>query len=361
MSLDNIYFKADAGGRLSEDEALALAENGDILKLAGYADKKNRAQNKNRVAYLIDRNINYTNICKSTCLFCAFYRPKGHKEAYEISYEAIDKKIMDTLKKGGTRVLLQGGNHPDYTITDLENLVGHIHNHHKIHIHAFSPPEIHHAAQVSHLSISEVINRLMDRGLASIPGGGAEILVDKIRDRISMNKCTATQWLDVMQTAHTLGLKTTATMMMGHVERWPDRIEHLRKLRELQDKTQGFISFIPWTFQPENTALHPRLKNNEDVILSTPYDYLKLISIARLYLDNFKHIQASSLTQGIKTAQMALHYGADDIGSVMLEEHVVSLAGCSNTGHLTPEDLAGAIKKSGCVPYQRDSFYNEIS
>lgn len=359
-TLTDLYKKVTDRERLSQSEALTLVLDGDFLTLAQLANDRAKELNGQRVAYLIDRNINYTNICAAICRFCAFYRPQGHREAWELTYEQIDEKIRETLSQGGTQILMQGGIHPDYKIDYYVNLISHIKKNHKIHIHAFSPPEIHYFAKLSGLSNEDAIARLKDAGLGSIPGGGAEILVDRVRERIAIGKCTSQEWLDVMSAAHRVGLKTTATMMFGHADRWPDRIEHLGRLRDVQDQTQGFISFIPWTFQPENTALNPKLKKNTDIQLATSHEYLRLVAVARLFLDNLPHIQASSLTQGVKISQMALNFGADDLGSIMLEENVVSSAGCDGASVLNPEALVQAIVESGHKPYQRDTFYNEV-
>lgn len=358
MNLDHIYKKAQNNERLTTEDALILAEHGDFLKLAELANQRSKELNGNRVAYLIDCNINYTNICRTGCQFCAFSRPKNHAEAWELSYDELDQLISQSTKAGCHRVLLQGGMHPDHKIDDYEKLISHIKKNHDIHIHAFSPPEIDFIANESGISIKEAIERLIKAGLTSIPGGGAEILSDDIRGRVSPKKCSSQEWLDVMAMAHKLGLKTTATMMMGHVERWAHRISHLRKLRDLQDQTEGFISFIAWTFQPGNTALDP--SNNRDIKLATAHEYLRLVSITRLFLDNFKHIQASALTQGDKIAQISLNFGADDIGSIMLEEKVVASAGCNVALEHSEKELVRAISESGHTPFQRDTMYNEL-
>lgn len=355
-----LYKKAENNERLTAEEALLLAKESDFLTLAKLANERSKAISGHRVSYLIDRNINYTNVCRAICRFCAFYRPKGHKEAYEISFEELDQKIQEALDLYATQILLQGGIHPDYKIDYYTKLISHIRDHFKIQIHAFSPPEIDWIAKNSNLSYRETVRELKAAGLQSIPGGGGEILVDRVRDRISLNKCTSQEWLDVMEAAHLEGLKTTSTMMMGHVETWEERIEHMQRLRELQDQTDGFLSFIPWTFQPENTALNPKLKKNTDVKLASSHDYLRLIAVARLFLDNIKHIQASNLTQGIKVGQTALNFGADDMGSIMLEENVVSSAGCDGAVKLDSENVLHAILESGHEPYQRNTYYDEV-
>lgn len=360
MTLDTIYKKLENHERLTTQDALTLAQSADFLTLGRLANERSKAINGNRVSYLIDRNINYTNVCRAICRFCAFYRPKGHKEAYELTHAALSQKIEEALAADATQVLLQGGIHPDYKIDYYVDIITHIRKNHRIQIHAFSPPEIDWIAKNSRMTNSEVIRTLKEAGLGSIPGGGAEILVDEVRDRIAIDKCNSQEWLDVMSAAHGEGLQTTATMMFGHVETWEDRITHLEKLRTLQDQTHGFISFIPWTFQPEHTALNPHLKKNTDVHLASGHEYLRLIAIARLFLDNFKHIQASNLTQGIKVGQMALNFGADDMGSIMLEENVVSSAGCDGAQKLDSEIVVRAIIESGYEPYQRDTFYTEV-
>lgn len=360
MSLDSLYSKAENAERLTPDEALELVTSSDFLKLASLANGRSKSMNGNRVSFLIDRNINYTNICRAICRFCAFYRKPGHKEAYVLTTAELDQKINEAIANGATQILLQGGIHPEWKIEEYEKLVAHMHEKHDIMIHAFSPSEIHYFSKLSGLSYQQALTRLKKVGLNSIPGGGAEILVDRVRDRISIDKCTTDEWLGVMEAAHHVGLKTTSTMMLGHVETWTDRIEHLSRLRDLQDKTDGFVSFIPWTFQPENTALNPKLKKNTDVRLATAHEYLRLVAIARLFLDNFQHIQTSNLTLGVKVGQTALHFGADDMGSIMLEENVVSSAGCDGASKLNSEILVKSILESGLEPYQRDTFYNEV-
>lgn len=360
MDLKQLYQKCENNNRLTAAEALFLAQNGDFITLGFLANQKCKNQHGKRVAYLIDRNINYTNVCNAICKFCAFYRPKGHKEAWELTLDQLDEKIKETIALGGTQILLQGGVHPDYKIDYYLRMIGHIKKNHAIQIHAFSPPEIDNIARLSGLSYEDTISQLKEVGLQSIPGGGAEILIDEIRERIAIGKCTAQQWLDVMEAAHRVGVKTTSTMMFGHAERWHHRIEHMQKLRDLQDRTGGFISFIPWNFQPDHTAMNPKLKKNTDVQLATSHEYLRVIAISRLFLDNFDHIQVSTLTQGVKVAQIALEFGANDMGSIMLEENVVSAAGCDGAIQLDSEKMIKAIVESGHIPYQRDTFYNEV-
>lgn len=347
--------------RMTKEEFLHLAKTAPIHEIARQANEMARKKNGNRVAYLIDRNINYTNVCTARCSFCAFYRPANHKEGYDLSFEEIDKKIEETFSLGGTRILMQGGLHPDHTIETYVNLVAHIKKTFPaLHIHAFSPPEIHHVSTKAGISYKETLLRLKEAGLASMPGGGAEILVDKVRDKIAVGKCNVQEWLDVMKASHQVGIKTTATMMMGHIENWEDRVEHLEKFRNLQDETGGFLSFIPWTFQPENTPLHPKIKRNSDVHLAGSYEYLRMLALSRLFLDNFDHIQVSLLTQGTKVGQLGLLFGADDVGSLLIEENVVRLAGKPQEDGLSKEKMTTLIREAGLEPFERDTFYNEI-
>lgn len=361
--LSEIYSKIEKNQRLTAQDALILAQEGDILTLGRLARQKSLDKNGPRAAFLIDRNINYTNVCTARCSFCAFYRPHHHKESYDLSFEEIDQKIQETLDFGGKRILMQGGFHPEHNTDSYVKLISHIKKKYpEIHIHAFSPPEIHHASQQSGISYDETLKRLKEAGLASIPGGGAEILVDRVREEIAVGKCTAQQWLDVCESAARQGLKITATMMMGHIETWEERIAHMEKLRTVQDKTGGvFLSFIPWSFQPENTALHPQIKRNKErVHLAGAYEYLRLLAISRLFLDNFNHIQVSLLTQGTKVAQIGLHFGADDLGSLLIEENVVRLAGKPQEVDLKKEKMVQIIREAGLIPYERDTFYGEV-
>jgi cyclic dehypoxanthinyl futalosine synthase len=302
------------------------------------------------VTYVVDRNINYTNVCVSGCRFCAFYRPPGHPEAFLLSRNELARKIAETLRLGGTQILIQGGIHPELGIAFYEDLLRFIKGNFHIHVHGFSPPEILHLAVKEGLALQDVIGRLQSAGLGSIPGGGAEILVDKIRRRISPGKCTAAEWLLVMETAHQLGMRTTATMMFGHVESHEDRITHLFRIRDLQDRTGGFTAFIPWTFQPENT----RLKTAK----ATAAEYLRMLAVSRLVLDNILNLQASWVTQGPKIAQVALSFGANDMGSTMIEENVVAAAGTSFM--LSRKDMVRLIETAGYRAQQRDTFYRGV-
>ncbi|HUU49364.1 MAG TPA: cyclic dehypoxanthinyl futalosine synthase [Nitrospinota bacterium] len=336
------------GKRLSQDEIFGLFQL-DLLSLANIASQvKQRKHSHNMITYIIDRNINYSNICVSGCKFCAFYRKKDDPESYTLAKEEIFKKIDELISKGGCQILMQGGLHPDHSLDFYEDLVREIKARFDIHIHAFSPPEIVHIANISSLSIEDVIVRLKDAGLGSIPGGGAEILSNKIRKRISPNKCTADDWINVMRLAHKIGLRTTATMMFGHIETLEDRVVHLLKIRELQDETGGFTAFIPWTFQPKNTQLKRASVSS--------YDYLRTLAISRIALENFENIQASWVTQGDKIAQIALFFGANDMGSTMLEENVVRAAGVSF--QMTEAQICRLIEDIGLIPRRRDTLYN---
>ncbi len=335
--------------KLGFEHGIKLFQESDILKIGKAADTiRLRFHPDKIVTYIIDRNINYTNVCISKCKFCAFFKDVDSKDAYFLTWDKLKDKIEETIRLGGTQILMQGGLHPEFEIEYYEIMLRKIKTTFpNIHIHGFSPPEIIHFAAKSGLNINNIINRLKDAGLNSIPGGGAEILVDKIRKQLSPNKCSSSQWLEVMRVAHNLGIKTTATMMFGHIESIADRIEHLLKIRELQDETGGFTAFIPWTYQPQNTALG----GNE----IGGYEYLKTLAISRIMLHNFKNIQASWVTQGPKIGQVALSFGANDMGSTMLEENVVRAAGVKY--HLSTQDIINLIKDAGFIPKQRDTFY----
>ena len=343
----------NSGGRISAKEAEKLFESGDVTGIGARADQLRRKLHPdNFVTYIIDRNINYSNVCTSGCLFCAFYRTKSDKDAYVLPYSEIKRKIEETLSIDGVQILMQGGLHPDWMLEEHEELLRKIKSGFDIHLHAFSPPEIIHMANQNNVSIKETIERLMKAGLDSIPGGGAEILVDRVRQKISANKCSASEWLDVMRTAHKLGLKTTATMMFGHIETVKERIEHLEKIRSLQDETGGFTAFIPWMFQPDNTELGARgIKKKKGSL-----DYLKTLAISRLMLDNVPNIQASWVTMGAKVAQMSLYFGANDMGSTMLEENVVKAAGTSY--RMDEKEIRRIIDDARFIPRRRKQDYS---
>jgi cyclic dehypoxanthinyl futalosine synthase len=336
---------------LTHQEALDLFRSDDLVGIGMAANQLRKKKNDPRVAtYQIDRNINYTNFCTEYCSFCAFYRPMGSKEGYVLSNEVIFQKIEEMLELGGTGILLQGGLNTDLPLSYYENLLRALRERFpQVHLHCFSAPEILCIAEVSGLSVRDTIARLMDAGLASIPGGGAEILDDEIRSRISRLKCTVKEWEDMHRTAHSLGLRTTATMMFGCGEEYRHRVNHLERLRRLQEDTGGFTAFIPWMFAPENTPLGKRVPQ------ATAADYLKTLAISRLYLDNIDHIQSSWLTPGIKVCQVGLQFGADDVGSILIEENVVYAAGVRN--RTNENELRRIITDAGYIPAQRDTLY----
>ncbi len=353
MVVRSILTKAIDGERIDCDQAVMLLKEGDLLELGEAAhDIRCRKNDPEVVTYHIDRNINYTNVCVYSCSFCAFYRRKGDEDAYLLSFEEIGRKVEETLALRGTGILLQGGVHPDLGISFYEDLLSYLReNYPMIHRHAFSPPEIKFIAKKERKSFAEVIERLKKAGLQSIPGGGAEILVDRVRKRIkAFPKCSADEWLEIMETAHNLGLKTTATMMFGAGEEIEDRIEHLRKIRDLQDRTHGFTAFIGWSFQPGNNEM-------SDVRKATSFEFLKMVAVSRIFLDNFQHIQSSWLTQGKKVGQIALRFGADDMGSIMIEENVVSAAGLCYK--MSREEMEYLILSAGFKPLQRSNLYDK--
>src|SRR6266480_1798394 len=339
------------GLRIGSDEAVQLLEQADLLELADSADRmRARLHPDNVISYIIDRNINYTNVCKEFCSFCAFYRVKGDAEAYVLPDHVIYKKIEETLALGGTGILMQGGVHPDLKIDYYERLLAGIKERFKIHCHCFSPPEILNIARVSKLSVADVFARLKASGLDSMPGGGGEILDDEIRTDISPLKCKTDEWLMVHREAHRLGLRTTSTMMIGVGETIHHRIRHLQRLRDLQDETGGFTAFIPWTFQAENTELAQR-----GLPEVTAAEYLRLLALSRIYLDNFANVQVSWLTVGLKVGQVGLRFGVNDMGSIMIEENVFSAAGAKNRAN--DAELRRVIEDAGFTPRQRTTLY----
>jgi len=339
--------------RISEKEALKLIKEAPLLELAKMAmEVKRKLHPKKITTFVVDRNINYTNICWVDCKFCAFYKKINDKDAYILSFEEIDKKIDELLEIGGTQILFQGGVHPKLKIEWYEDLVGHIHKKYpQITIHGFSAIEIDYIAKISNLSYEEVIKRLKNKGLSSIPGAGAEILNDRVRDIISPKKLDTSDWLEVHKTAHKLGVKSTATMMFGTVESDEEIVEHWRKIRELQDETGGFRAFIMWSFQSAHTQLAKELH----IPKQSSNRYLRLLAVARLYLDNFKNIQSSWVTQGSYIGQMALLFGANDLGSTMMEENVVSAAGATN--RMNQQQMIKLIKDIGEIPAKRNTAY----
>ena len=345
---EGIERKVLAGERLTRQEGIALLRHADLLDLGMLADAvRQRLHPDGVVTYIIDRNINYTNVCTAQCAFCAFYRDLPSKEGYLLSKEQLAAKIEETLALGGNQLLLQGGLHPDLGIEYYEELFRWIKGNYPIWIHGLSPAEVKHIEKVSSLSTEQTLRRLVAAGLDSIPGGGAEILSDRVRQVIGMAKGTTADWLSVMETAHGLGMKTTATMMFGHVETLEERIEHLLHLRELQDRTHGFTAFIAWTFQPTNTAMA-----GDEL---TSFQYLRTLAVARVMLDNFPNVQASWVTQGGKIGQVSLRFGANDFGSLMIEENVVSAAGAHF--RLTEAEIARNIQDAGFIPKRRTMHY----
>jgi cyclic dehypoxanthinyl futalosine synthase len=338
---------------MTTQEAVDLLRSHDLTGIGMAADALRRKFHpEGVVSYIIDRNINYTNFCTEYCSFCAFYRPMGHKEGYVHGHEVIFGKIQETIDLGGTGVLMQGGLHPDLKIEWYEDLLRAIKLKFgdQIWLHCFSAPEIQNIAQVSAISLEDTIARLRDAGLQSIPGGGAEILHDDVRHRISRLKCSSQEWIDVHRTAHKLGLRTTATMMFGCGETLEQRVAHLEIVRQIQEDTGGFTAFIPWSFQRENTSLGRFVKEE-----ATGVEYLKNLAVSRLFLENIVNIQSSWVTQGLKTCQVGLRFGGNDVGSIMIEENVVSAAGARNQA--SEEELRRIIRDAGFTPRQRDTLY----
>ena len=342
---------AAEGARITPYQASLLFEKADLVDLADTADKiRQRRHPDNVISYIIDRNINYTNVCKEFCTFCAFYRVKGDAEAYVLPDHVIHKKIEETLALGGTGILMQGGVHPDLKIDYYESLLAGIKERFKIHLHCFSPSEILNIARVSKLTVAETFQRLKAAGLDSMPGGGGEILDDEVRTDISPLKCNSSDWLMVHREAHKQGLKTTGTMMIGVGEKLRHRINHLERLRVQQDETKGFTAFIPWTFQDEHTELGKR-----NLPKVTAAEYLRMLALSRIYLDNFDNVQVSWLTVGLKIGQVGLRFGVNDMGSIMIEENVISAAGARNRANDT--ELRRIIQDAGFTPRQRTSLY----
>lgn len=338
--------------RITAQEGLFLLKEADFLTLAGLANQIRFARHPEKiVTYVVDRNINYTNVCVSGCRFCAFFKSVDNKEkGYVLTKDELAQKIKETIDLGGTQILLQGGMHPDLDLGYYVDILGFINKNFDIHVHGFSPPEINFIAEKASLSVAETILILKDAGLRSIPGGGAEILCDDIRQKVSPQKCGSDAWLDVMRQAHLQGMRSSATMMFGHLEDDIHILEHMDKIRSLQDETKGFTAFIPWTFQPDNTQIEVRKK--------TSVEYLRVLALSRIFLDNIDNIQASWVTQGDKIAQTALFYGANDMGSTMIEENVVASAGVDFM--LPKDELIRIITKAGFEPRQRDCYYNLI-
>jgi len=352
-TVQRILQKAVDGERLTYDEGVALMECRDLPALGRAADAVCRRLHPEPYrTYNIDRNINYTNICAAVCDFCAFYRKSNDADAYVLPREEIYKKIEETIALGGDQTLMQGGMHPSLKLEWYEDLLRDLKTRYpKFNLHAFSPPEIWHFHKINKLPLREVLRRLKDAGLGSLPGGGGEILVDRVRKAMTVNKCLTDEWLEVHRVWHELGGRSTCTMMFGHIETLAERIETLERLRQLQDETGGFTAFICWTFQPEHTAM-------ADTPPAGAFEYLRTQAVARLYLDNIANIQASWVTQGLKIGQLAMFFGANDMGSLMIEENVVASAGTVH--YLTLEQIKAAIREAGYIPRQRNVFYEYI-
>ncbi|MGI9517229.1 MAG: cyclic dehypoxanthinyl futalosine synthase [Pirellulaceae bacterium] len=347
----SILEKSIAGKRITCDEALQLLRSTDLPTLGAAADKVSRRLHPESYrTYNIDRNINYTNICTAVCDFCAFYRGPKSDEGYVLPRAELLAKTGEAVELGANQILLQGGLHPKYKLDWYEEMLGDIKREYpSVNIHGFSPPEIFHFTKLNKLSLEQVLSRLKDAGMGSLPGGGAEILVDRVRDEITRGKVMTDDWLDVMRVWHSLGGRSSATMMFGHVETLAERIEHLDRLRQLQDETGGFTAFICWTFQPDNTDL-------SHIPPTGSFDYLRMLAVSRLFLDNFDNLQSSWVTQGLKIGQLSLLYGANDMGSLMIEENVVAEAGTVH--YLTLDEIRDAISEIGFEPRQRNVFYD---
>lgn len=359
--------------RISGKEALALLRKTDLLELGKMADDMRRSRHpEGMVTFVVDRNINYTNVCTNRCSFCAFWRDKDSPDAYILDRETLFRKIDETLRHGGTQILIQGGLHPALGIDYYLGLLRSIKERFPINVHGFSPPEICYIADSSDLTVAEALALLKEAGLDTIPGGGAEILSDRVREVLSPRKIMTSRWLEVMEKAHRTGIRTTATMMFGSIEGPEDIVAHLAAIRDLQDRTGGFTAFIPWSFQPGNTELKrksgeigkkgraarpgtcgPKLTGL--AYPATAAEYLRILSLSRIFLDNMENIQASWVTQGLKLAQVALRFGANDFGSTMLEENVVASTGL--TYSVSKIDIIHAIRTAGFVPAQRDTCY----
>src|SRR5215210_5581678 len=353
--IQKILDRTLVGERLSTEDCTRLLESNEIARIGVAADEiRQRRHPEGVVTYIIDRNINYTNVCNVVCTFCAFYRRPGAPDTYVQTIDEICARIDETIALGGTGVLMQGGLHPDFGLEWYEDLLRTLRaKYPTFQLHCFSPPEIHNIHLISGLSYEEIMTRLKAAGLSSLPGGGGEILDDEVRQRVS-TKCTTDEWLDVMRATHRAGLRSTATMMFGIGDRLEHRVRHLQRVRDLQDETGGFTAFIPWTFQRENTALGRRIKDEP-----TGIDYLKMLAVSRLFLDNIEHFQSSWLTQGLKLGQVALRFGADDMGSIMIEENVVSAAGAHNEAD--EKMLRYLIREAGFQPQQRDILYRHVN
>ncbi len=358
-------------GRITRKEAVAILKKADLLELGQAADElRSRLHPEGIVTFVVDRNINYTNVCINRCTFCAFWRKEDAPDAYILNEAELFTKIDETISLGGTQILIQGGLHPHLGLDYYVRLLSSIKDRYDINIHGFSPPEICYIADSADITVREALAILKDAGLDSVPGGGAEILSDRVREIVSPRKIRSSRWLKVMEEAHRLGMRTTATMMFGSIETPEDIVEHLDAVRDLQDRTGGFTAFIPWSFQPGNTELGKRerrkgagTKKSKKAGPAASYgatavEYLRVLALSRIYLDNIRNVQASWVTQGLKLAQVALRFGANDFGSTMIEENVVASTGVSYS--VSMDDIINAIRSSGFAPCQRDTLYRIV-
>jgi cyclic dehypoxanthinyl futalosine synthase len=352
--LDRAYARAAAHERLSLEEGAALLERGQTHVLCALAHaRRMRLHPEPVVTYIVERNINYTNACVTYCRFCAFYRRPGHEEVYVLTHDDLAAKIDEMVAAGGIQILLQGGHHPDLPLAWYEEMLRFVKGRYpRINVHGFSAPEVEHVSKVSGLPVRQVLARLRDAGLGTLPGAGGEMLVDRVRRIIAPLKTTTDAWIDVHREAHGLGLRSTATMMFGHAETLAERVEHFEQVRRLQDETGGFTAFILWTFQPDHTAMwrYPRLESHQ---------YLRTAAVARLYLDNVANLQASWVTQGPRVAEVSLRCGVNDMGSTMFEENVVSAAG--TTYGMNAEEIERSIRACGFEPRRRNVLYEEVA
>jgi cyclic dehypoxanthinyl futalosine synthase len=349
MELTEVIRDVTAGRRIGVDETALLFRQADLLTMGELANAvRKRIHPERLVTFIVDRNINYTNVCVNKCKFCAFYRTEDSPEAYILTNEEIFGKIEEAITLGGTQILMQGGVHPELGIKYFEDLFSSIKSRYTIQIHSLSPSEVSYISRKAGISIGDALVRLKAAGLDSIPGGGAEILVDRVREQVSPNKIRWRDWMDVMREAHRLGMPTTATMMFGSIETTDEIIQHLLRVRDLQDETHGFTAFIPWTYQPGNTELGGKQ--------ATAVEYLKTLALSRIVLDNVPNVQASWVTQGAKVAQVALEFGANDFGSTMIEENVVAAAGVSF--RMSRQELVHLIHDAGYEAAQRDTTYH---
>lgn len=378
MTMEEVLELAASGWRLTQAEGLRLLTESELLTLGHAASRlRSRLHPEGRVTFVIDRNINYTNVCVTACRFCAFFKAPGHPEGYVLDRDAIYRKIQETIALGGTQILMQGGIHPGLDLKWFCDLLSDLKSRFSVHIHSFSPPEIHYLAQAEGLPVREVLVALRQAGLDSLPGGGAEILVDRVRNEISPKKIGWESWTEVMEIAHRIGMKTTATMMFGSVETAEERILHLIRLRELQDRSLSywkkggidpfgdggqlrpevgaFTAFIPWSFQPANTAIAPLFSGSNGKKTATAWEYLTMVALSRLILDNIPNVQASWVTQGAKMAQVALAFGCNDFGGTMLEENVVRAAGVHH--RVAVDEILASIRGAGFQAAQRDTYY----